>query len=268
MQELFFTQANPTPISSDEFFNVDSSGEQFAVSKFNETHVVIQQKEVAVVPSFYSFPVCSFQERYNRSTNTCQQCLEGTVTLDFQARSCINCSTVIYQHIVGAFKRLKALEICGEWIIENVPIVPEKEEIVSIDPDIALKIGICILGCLAILLVSIVIKIICKKFRERAERNNRRKNEIQLRRISKKQAKTSKNKHLLIPQVFPAIENPNEREECCAICQYKYDTNNNVTVTKCGHLFHFSCILSFSQREKSQGKPAVCPLCRKPIEVA
>jgi hypothetical protein len=97
------------------------------VSKFNDSHVVVQYNELAMVPSFYKFPVCNTFESYDESTNACQVCPAGSVTLEFQSRACVSCSAIIYSQLAGTFLKLKAIEICGKSIIYNKPpevIVP------------------------------------------------------------------------------------------------------------------------------------------------
>ena len=49
--------------------------------------------------------------------------------------------------------------------------------------------------------------------------------------------------------------------EECSCCLNKINTNNNYTITKCGHKFHSTCIFAALKQKNS------CPLCRKTLYI-
>lgn len=49
--------------------------------------------------------------------------------------------------------------------------------------------------------------------------------------------------------------------EECSCCLNKLNTNNNYTITKCGHKFHSTCIFAALKQKNS------CPLCRKTLHI-
>lgn len=53
----------------------------------------------------------------------------------------------------------------------------------------------------------------------------------------------------------------------CAICQSEFDQGEQVVITKCNHLFHYSCFKRLLKHlpAASQTTTQNCPLCRAPI---
>ena len=52
-----------------------------------------------------------------------------------------------------------------------------------------------------------------------------------------------------------------EKDDVCPICLKTID-NVDCFVTKCGHKFHGSCMLSWCQIRRDINKEEVCPMCR------
>ena len=52
-----------------------------------------------------------------------------------------------------------------------------------------------------------------------------------------------------------------EHIEECSCCLNKINTNNNYTITNCGHKFHSTCIFAALKQKNS------CPLCRKTLYI-
>lgn len=55
-------------------------------------------------------------------------------------------------------------------------------------------------------------------------------------------------------------ETTDKKFDSCSICTEKYENKDNVSVLKCGHIFHTKCI-----KEWGHYKP-VCPVCKESIE--
>ena len=52
----------------------------------------------------------------------------------------------------------------------------------------------------------------------------------------------------------------------CPICFDQFDELENISACACGHTFHHDCILEWAQKSQAQGKPALCPTCKKRFE--
>lgn len=57
------------------------------------------------------------------------------------------------------------------------------------------------------------------------------------------------------PVIKSALENPSEDDKKCVLCM---DYLKNVSLTKCGHLFCWECILDWLNQKEE------CPVCREP----
>lgn len=54
----------------------------------------------------------------------------------------------------------------------------------------------------------------------------------------------------------------------CAICLKTVDKNSNLFITKCGHVFHGSCMLRWTSSQKGENKEPLCPLCRGDLGIS
>ena len=54
-----------------------------------------------------------------------------------------------------------------------------------------------------------------------------------------------------------------DKDEICPICQSKYEQNDIVTKTCCGHMFHKKCLKRYFQKESEFTLIYKCPMCRK-----
>ena len=54
-------------------------------------------------------------------------------------------------------------------------------------------------------------------------------------------------------------DNSNDKEEICYICYDKIEKTKDISILKCGHKFHYKCIIS---TYKSQNLRRTCPYCR------
>ena len=54
----------------------------------------------------------------------------------------------------------------------------------------------------------------------------------------------------------------------CAICLKTVDKNSDLFITKCGHVFHGSCMLRWASSQKDQRTEPLCPLCRSDLGIS
>jgi len=56
-----------------------------------------------------------------------------------------------------------------------------------------------------------------------------------------------------------------EEENTCCICYELLTINNDYTITKCNHEYHFSCILKYALKKNNEieSNNITCPICRK-----
>jgi hypothetical protein len=68
------------------------------------------------------------------------------------------------------------------------------------------------------------------------------------------------NKALEIDSIkYKNLDNKEKYEKSCSICITEYDDDSDVSVLKCNHLFHNSCIIEWSMYKTT------CPVCRNDL---
>jgi hypothetical protein len=56
-----------------------------------------------------------------------------------------------------------------------------------------------------------------------------------------------------------------EEENNCCICRDEIFNNCNVSITKCKHKYHFTCLLQYIEKSINDNNELKCPLCREKL---